>query len=108
MINSLSKIDALRVVSWTSVARYKGQVADPQAVNRDLGVGAVLFGRVLQRGESVEIAAELVDASDNTQLWGDRYSRPVADLLAIQENIAREISSGLQLRLTGARPTDLR
>ena len=107
LINSLSKIDALRIVSWTSVARYRGQVTDPQAVSRELGVGAVLFGRVLQRGESVEISAELVDASDNTQLWGDRYSRPVADLLAIQENIAREISSGLQLRLTGEEAREL-
>jgi serine/threonine protein kinase/tetratricopeptide (TPR) repeat protein len=107
LINSLSKLDALRVVSWTSVARYKGQVADPQAANRELGVGAVLVGRVLQRGESVEISAELVNASDNTQLWGDRYSRPVADLLAIQENIAQEISSSLQLRLTGEEAREL-
>ena len=76
-------------------------MADPQVVAEELGVGAVLLGRVLQPGEAFSIRVELVDTSDNTQIWGEQYSRQPSEILALQEEIAREISEKLRLRLSG-------
>jgi TolB-like protein len=64
-------------------------------------VKAVLTGRLLQRGEDLSINVELVDARDNTHLWGGQYNRKLADVFAVQEAISREISEKLRLRLTG-------
>jgi len=89
------------VISRTSVFRYKGREIDPQAVGRDLRVQAVLTGQVVQRGDNLSVTAELVDARDGRRLWGEQYSRKLADLLAIQEELGREISENLRLRLTG-------
>src|SRR6185436_17318758 len=78
-----------------------------------LGVQAVLTGRVIQRGESLVISIELVDAKDNSQIWGQQYNRKLADVFTVQEEIAKEISEKLRLKLSGAerqqlakRPTD--
>ena len=84
----------------STVFRYKGQAADPLAVGRQLNVRAVLTGRVLQRGDSLIIGAELVDATDGSRLWGKNFQRPVQDVFAVQEEIAREISDNLRLKLT--------
>jgi tetratricopeptide (TPR) repeat protein len=70
-------------------------------VGRELKVQAVLLGRLVQRGESLSISAELVEARDGRHLWGEQYSRKLADLLAIQEELGREISENLRPRLTG-------
>ena len=101
LINSLSQLPGLKVMSRGLVFRYKGREADPQAVGRELKVQAVLLGRLVQRGESLSISAELVDARDGRHLWGEQYSRKLADLLAIQEELGREISENLRPRLTG-------
>ncbi|MGH9368185.1 MAG: protein kinase domain-containing protein [Thermoanaerobaculia bacterium] len=101
LINSLSQLPNLRVVSRSSVFRYKGKNSDPAAVARELGVRAVVTGRVMQRGGMLSIGAELVDTRGNRQLWGEQYNRKFADVLAIQEEIARQISENLRLRLTG-------
>jgi serine/threonine protein kinase/tetratricopeptide (TPR) repeat protein len=101
LINSLSQLPRLKVMSRNSVFRYKGQEADAQAAGKQLGVRAVLTGRVTQRGDSLSIIAELVDARDNSHLWGEQYNRKLADLLAVQEEIAKEISEKLRLKLTG-------
>ena len=85
----------------STVFRYKGKDADPQKVGQDLQVGAVLTGRLQERGDALVIQAELVDVSKGTQLWGEQYNRRAADLLAVQEDISREISGKLRLRLTG-------
>ena len=70
-------------------------------IGRELGVRAVLVGRVIQRGDSLIVSAELVDVQDNRHLWGNQYNRKVADILAVQEEISREISEKLRLKLTG-------
>jgi len=101
IINSLSQLPNLRVRSLSSVARYKGQQVDPQTVGREQNVRAVLLGRLTQRGETLAISAELVDMRDNSRLWGQQYNRRLPDLMAIQEEIAREISEKLRQRLTG-------
>jgi len=101
VINNLSQLPSLRVMARSTVFRYKGKEADAQKVGQELGVGAVLTGRLLERGDSLVIQTELMDVSKGTQLWGAQYNRRVADLLAVQEDISREISERLRLRLTG-------
>jgi len=101
VINSLSRLPQLRVMARTTVFRYKGREDDPQRIGRDLGVGAVLVGRIQPRGDLLTVQTELVDVSSGTQLWGEQYNRKLADLLAVQDEISREISDKLRLRLTG-------
>ncbi len=101
IINNLSQLRQLRVMSSSSVFRYKGKTDDAQAIGRELGVRAVLLGRVLQLGDKLIIRTELVDTTDGSQLWGTRYGKAARDILEIQEEIAREISETLRLRLSG-------
>ena len=101
LINGLSQIPNLAVMSRNAVFRYKGRVTDAQEIGRSLNVKTVLTGRVAQRGDGLTISAELVDVRNNRQLWGDQFNRKLNDLQAIQEEIATEISGKLQLRLTG-------
>ena len=101
IINSLSQLPKLRVMARSSVFRYKGKDVSPQQVGRELGVRAVLTGRVLQVGDRLVVGAELVDTTDETQLWGKHYNRNLSDIFEVQEEIAHEISEALRLRLTG-------
>ena len=101
VINNLSQLPSLRVMARSTVFRYKGKEADAQKVGRELGVGAVLTGRLLERGDTLIVQTELMDVSKGMQLWGAQYNRSVADLLVVQEDISREISERLRLRLTG-------
>ena len=101
VINSLSRLPNMKVISLSSVLRYKGQPVDPQAVGRELNVKAVLMGRLTQQGDGLAISTELVDARDNRRLWGEQYSSKLAGILVVQGEIARQISDGLRLRLSG-------
>jgi len=101
IINSLSQLPNLSVMSRSSVFRYKKPDVDPQAVGRDLNVQAVLVGRVTKRGDQLSVSAELVDTRTNHQIWGDQYNRKLTDVMAIQEEISQEISDKLRVRLTG-------
>jgi len=102
IINNLTQLADLRVIARSSAFRYKGKEADPFGAAKELGVRAVVVGRVLQRGENLTISAELVDARENKQLWGQQYHRKLADVFAVQEEIAKEISEKLRLKLSGA------
>jgi eukaryotic-like serine/threonine-protein kinase len=101
VINSLSRLPNLKVISLNRVLGYKGQQVDAQAVGRELNVKAVLMGRLTQQGDNLAISTELVDVRDNSHLWGNQYGRKVSDILVIPGEIARQISDGLGLRLTG-------
>jgi serine/threonine protein kinase/Tfp pilus assembly protein PilF len=102
IIDSLSQLSNLkRVISFSSVLRYKGKQMEPQAVGRELNVRAVLMGRLTLRGDELLISTELVDVKDDRRLWGGQYKRKQADVLALQGEIAQEISEGLRLRLSG-------
>ena len=101
IINTLSRLRGLRVAARSTVFRYKGRDTDLATVGRELNVRAVLTGRVVQRGDNLRIQAELVNAVDGAQLWGERYHRKAADIFSIEEEIAREISETMRLRLTG-------
>ena len=102
IINNLSQLPGLKkVIALNSVLRYKGKQTDPQVVGRELGVRAVLMGRVTQHGDELSIATELVDVRDNKHLWGGQYNRKLADINGVQTEIARDISERLRLRLSG-------
>jgi non-specific serine/threonine protein kinase len=100
IINSLSKIPKIRVVPRGVAFRYRGKDVDAFTVASELNVRAVVSGRVLQHKETLIVKAELVDVVRQDQLWGDSYNRKMADLLEIQDDIAREIADRLQQRLT--------
>lgn len=99
VINSLSRLPQLRVIARSTVFRYKGRSDDPQKIGGDLKVRAVLTGRVLQHGDAFDVQAELVDVSSGSQLWGEDYNRKLSDASGIQQEIARDISDSLRLRL---------
>jgi serine/threonine protein kinase/Tfp pilus assembly protein PilF len=101
LINSLSQLPHLKVMSRDSAFRYKGKETDAQAVGRELGVRAIFKGRVVQRGDSLDISAELVDARDDSHIWGQQYSRKPSDIFALQGEIAKEITTMLRMRLSG-------
>jgi serine/threonine protein kinase/Tfp pilus assembly protein PilF len=100
LINSLSRLPNLKVMSRDSAFRYKGKDTDAQTIARELGVRSVLKGRVTQLGGNLAISAELIDATDSSHIWGQQYSRKPADIFALQEKIAKEITKALRLRLT--------
>jgi serine/threonine protein kinase len=101
LINSLTELQQLRVVARTTAFRYKGREIDPRAVGRELNVRAVLMGRVRQVGNVFDIQVDLVDASTGAQLWGEEYNREISGVLAVKQDIAREITEKLRLRLSG-------
>jgi serine/threonine protein kinase/Tfp pilus assembly protein PilF len=101
LINNLSQVKNLAVMSRASVFHYKGKDVDPQTVARDLKVEAVVTGRVVQRGDQLIISSELIDARTNRNLWGDQYDRKVADALAVQQDITGAIASRLREQLSG-------
>jgi eukaryotic-like serine/threonine-protein kinase len=101
LINSLSQLPHLKVMSRDSAFMYKGKQTDARTVGSALGVRAVLEGHVMQRGDDLEVSAELVDARDNSHLWGQQYSRKASDIFALQGDLAKEMTSMLRMRLTG-------
>ena len=102
LINSLSQLPHIKVIARSSVFSYKNQTPNLQQVARQLNVQAVLTGRVLMQGETLDVRVELTDAQNNTQLWGDHYTRKAADIFAVQDEIARQVTDALRVRLTGA------
>ena len=104
IINNLTNLADLRVIARFSAFRYKGKENDPFGAGRELGVRAVVTGRVLQRGENLNVSAELVDVRDNKQIWGQQYNRRLADVFAVQQEIAKDISDQLRVKLSDAEP----
>jgi serine/threonine-protein kinase len=101
IINDLSHVPNLKVIARSSVFRYKGQNIDPQVAGNELRVNAVVTGRIVQIGDTLSVQTELVDVRNQTQLWGERYRRKIADVIDLPEDISREISEGLKLELRG-------
>jgi len=101
LINSLSELPHIKVIARNSVFSYKNQTPNLQQLAQRLNVQAVLTGRVLMQGDTLDIRAELTDVQNNTQLWGDHYIRKAADIFAVQDEIARQVTDALRVRLTG-------
>ena len=102
LINSLATLPKLRVMAQSTVFRYRGDKVDPLRAGGELGVRAIVTGRMTQRGGSLLISVELVDVPTGSQLWGGRYNRTLSDIFALQEDISNEISERLRLQLTHA------
>ncbi|MGA9797429.1 MAG: tetratricopeptide repeat protein, partial [Terriglobales bacterium] len=100
LIHTLSQVPKLRVMARATVVHYKGQQADPQKVGHDLNVRAVLTGTVIQQGESLHVDAALVNVSDGSELWGEVYDRKLSEIGNLNQEIVRDMSSKLQLRLS--------
>jgi TolB-like protein/Tfp pilus assembly protein PilF len=101
LIFRLSQLPALKVSPVSSVIRYKGKEFDAQQIATELGVQAVMSGRMAQRGENLTISIELIDAFNNKVIWGEQFERKMSDLLAVQREIASTITQKLQLKLSG-------
>ena len=101
LINKLSSLPGLRVISRTSAFAFKGKKLGPAEIGRKLGVDALLLGSLAQRGASLAITAELVSVRDDTQLWGEKYSRRADDVLQVEGEIAATIARTLRRQLSG-------
>ena len=99
LINNLSQLPNLSVKARSTVFHYKGKGATSQQVGSELSVQAVLNGRVTQRSDQLTVSLELVDARTGDQIWGEQYSRKTADLVTLQNQIARDVSSKLRTKL---------
>ena len=100
LINNLSQVPRLRVMARSTVFSFNGKNLDSQKVGSDLGVDAVVTGRVTQLADTLVIQVELVDVSNGAQIWGERFNRKLTDVVTMQEEISREISEKLHLRMT--------
>jgi eukaryotic-like serine/threonine-protein kinase len=100
LIGSLAHVPELKVKSRNSVFHYKGRDIDAQKVGNELGVSGLVSGRVLTRGDSIEVSAELTDVRDNTEIWGQHYSGKSATLISLQQQIAGDIAEKLRSKLS--------
>jgi eukaryotic-like serine/threonine-protein kinase len=107
IIDRLSGLPNVKVISRTSAFRYKRRDVEPQKVAKELGVEALVTGRVIQRGDDLAVSAELVDAREDKQLWGEQYSRKLADIASVQREIANAVSGKLGGGLTSDDKTRL-
>jgi TolB-like protein/Tfp pilus assembly protein PilF len=98
IINRLSRVPHLKVIARDSAYRYKGKPIDPLQVGRELEVQSILTGRVVQRGSSLSVTAELVDTRNRRQIWGERYDRAARDVQALQGELAQQIATSLRLQ----------
>jgi adenylate cyclase len=100
ILTSLAKVEGLKVISRTSVMRYKGTTKSLREIGRELGVASILEGSVRRAGDRVRITAQLIDARGDQHLWADRYDRDLEDIFAIQTDVAESIVEALRMRLT--------
>ncbi len=100
LINSISQLPNLKVISGSSVLRYRGKVVDPQTLGRELNVRAVLTGKYMERGSDLLVSVELSDTRDNHHIWGEQYNRSLSDIAAVQEEVSQHIADMLRLKIT--------
>jgi eukaryotic-like serine/threonine-protein kinase len=102
LIASLTHVPQLKVKSRNSVFRYKGKDVDVQQVGKDLTVDALLTGRIVQHGDTIQVSAELTNVRDNTEIWGEQYERKASDVISLQQQIAGDVADKLRSKLSGA------
>jgi serine/threonine protein kinase len=98
LIDSLSKVPNLKVKSSSTVFHYKGRETDPKKIGRELGVHALLSGSVIQTGDDLSVSVELIDVRDDSHIWGERYDRKVSEVVALPQQISRDVSQRLRSR----------
>jgi TolB-like protein/DNA-binding winged helix-turn-helix (wHTH) protein len=102
LIGNLAHVPQLKVKSRSSVFRYKGKDVDAQKAGNELGVSALVSGRVTSRGDSIEVSAELIDVRDNTEIWEHHYSGKGVDVISLQKQIAGDIAGKLRSKLSSS------
>jgi serine/threonine protein kinase len=100
LIDNLAHVPQLKVKSRNIVFRYKGRDVDTQKAGNELGVSALVSGRVLQRGDSIEVSTELTNVQDSTVIWGQHYSGKSAEIISLQQQIAGDIAEKLRAKLS--------
>jgi TolB-like protein/Tfp pilus assembly protein PilF len=98
LIDSLSRVPNLKVKSSSTVFHYKGRETDPRKIGRELGVRALLSGTVSQVGDDLSVSVELIDVRDDSHIWGERYGRKVSEVVALPQQISRDVSQRLRAR----------
>ena len=101
LINSLTEVQQLKVIARATAFHYKNKDVDPRQIGRELGVAAVLTGRVRQMQDALSVQVDLVDATTGAQVWGAAYDRKISDVVAVKQAIAREVTQKLRLKLSG-------
>lgn len=101
IIHSLSQIPSLRVISWRCASGNDHERTDPLVIGRKLGVKAVLTGKIWQRGSKLRLHVDLLDTTNAEEIWGDQYDRELQQLFEVQDEISREVSHKLRLRMSG-------
>jgi serine/threonine-protein kinase len=104
IINALVRVPGLKVIARTSAFAFKGKHDDVRRIADALGVSKVLEGSVRRAGSRIRVTAQLIDASDGAHLWSERYDRELADVFAVQDEIAAAITTALQVTLSGPSP----
>ena len=102
LIDNLAHVPQLKVKSRNTVFRYKGRDVDTQKAGSDLGVSALVIGRVVPRGDRIEVSAELTDVRDSSVIWGEHYSGKSADIISLQQQIAGDIAAKLRSGLNSS------
>jgi eukaryotic-like serine/threonine-protein kinase len=100
--NALAHVAGLRVTGRSSSLAFRNRTADLRAIGRKLNVGAVLEGSVRKAGNRVRVTAQLVDLRNGYDLWSETFDRELADVFAVQDEIARAVVAALQVKLLGA------
>jgi eukaryotic-like serine/threonine-protein kinase len=101
LIENLSRVPNLKVKSRSTVFHYKGRETDPKKIGRELGVHALLSGSVVQTGDNLSVSVELIDVRDDSHIWGERYDRKVSEVVALPQQISRDVSQRLRSRVDG-------
>jgi len=101
VVDNLSQLNAVKVMAWTTVSRYHPPVTDVRKIGRELGVRAVLTGRMARAEDRIVLQTELVDVNNGSQLWGQRYEENVGGIAGLQQQLSRDIAENLRVRLTG-------
>ena len=101
MIDNLSRVPNLKVKSRSTVFHYKGRETDPKKIGRELGVHALLSGSISQSGDDLSVRVELIDVRDDSHMWGERYDRKVSEVVALPQQITRDVSERLRSRADG-------
>jgi len=107
VINSLTRIRSLRVIPRSTVFRFKGKDVDPQDVGNKLNVGAVLSGKIVKNGDDLDVQVDLIDIKNQSQIWGDHFTRKLAGVLSLQEDIVNDVTRELRVSLTGEMKRDV-
>jgi serine/threonine protein kinase/Tfp pilus assembly protein PilF len=107
VLDRLAQLPQLKVIARSSSFKYRGENLDLQEIAKELGVRAIVTGRVVRRGDDLTIRVEMIDAGENKQLWGEQYIRKMADAVNLQQEIARAVTEKLRLNLSGAQADQL-